>query len=293
MHVLGIMVRNGSPIWIFRTAMTMLAASAGWTATPVQAAEINLYAAGSLKAALTDVAKAFEEATGGKSRVNTTFGASGLLRERIENGDAAHVFASANMGHPGRLKAAGMSAGNVKMFARNQLCAIAKPGLAVTSETLLDVMLDEKTRLGTSTPKADPSGDYAFALFAKAEALAQGAKAALEAKALKLTGGPDSEKPPEGRNTYGWVMSENKADVFLTYCTNAALAKKDTLSLQIIEVPEALSVGAEYGLVVLKSAPEAAGGLAEFILGPDGQAILAAYGFGKGDAAHAAPSRGK
>lgn len=280
--------------WLLRTTMTVFAASACWAATAVQAADINLFAAGSLKAALTEAAQAFEKSANGSLRVNTVFGASGLLRERIENGEAAHVFASANMEHPRKLAAAGLSAGDVKMFARNQLCAIAQPGLAVTSETLLDVMLDENIRLGTSTPKADPSGDYAFALFAKAEALKPGAKATLEAKALQLTGGPNSEKGPEGRNTYGWVMSENRADVFLTYCTNAALAKKDTESLQIIEVPEALSVGADYGLMVLESAPEGASSLAEFILGPDGQAILAAYGFSRGaDAAQAGRQGGE
>ena len=86
-------------------------------------------------------------------------------------------------------------------------------------------MLDPKTRLGTSTPKSDPSGDYAFELFGKAEALTSGAKNALEAKALQLTGGPNSAKAPEGRNLYAWVMESDKADVFLTYCTNAVLAR--------------------------------------------------------------------
>src|SRR5262249_4679319 len=132
---------------------------------------VNLYAAGSLKAALTEVAKAFEEAKGGKVRVESTFGPSGLLRERIEKGEPAHVFASADTGHPKRLADQGRAAGTPSIFARNQLCALARGDLAVTSERLLDVMLDAKVRLGTSTPKADPAGDYAFALFAKAEKL--------------------------------------------------------------------------------------------------------------------------
>ena len=48
-------------------------------------------------------------------------------------------------------------------------------------------MLDPAVKLGTSTPKADPSGDYAFEVFAKAEKLKPGANAALEKKALQLT----------------------------------------------------------------------------------------------------------
>ena len=129
------------------------------------------------------------------------------------------------------------------VFARNQLCALAREGLKVTPATLLDTLLDPAVRVGTSTPKADPSGDYAFALFAKAEAHKPGARAALEAKALQLTGGPTSEKAPAGRNQYGWVMESGKADVFLTYCTNAILARKEVASLQIVQIPPELNVG--------------------------------------------------
>jgi len=250
---------------------------------PVKADTLRLYAAGSLKAALGDVARSFEQERGGKVHVETEFGASGLLRERIEKGEHADVFASANMKHPQTLADAGRSAGKVRMFARNQLCAIAQPGVEVTSDTLLDRMVSAQIRLGTSTPKADPSGDYAFALFGKAEALQAGAKAALEAKALKLTGGPDTQKAPDGRNQYGWVMSQNKADIFLTYCTNAVLAQKDTPSLKIVEVPAALAVGADYGVIVMKDAPADGEDLADFILSPTAQKILRAYGFGVGE----------
>lgn len=243
---------------------------------------LNLYAAGSLKRAMSDVARAFEAAHEGTT-VTTTFGPSGLLRERIEGGEVAHVFASANMKHPATLADAGRVRGEVKMFARNQLCAIAQDGVAVNSETLLETMLREDIRVGTSTPKADPSGDYAFALFGKADGLIDGARAKLEGKALQLTGGPDSAKAPEGRNTYGWVMAEGKADIFLTYCTNAVLAKADTPSLRIVEVPQALAVGADYGLVVMADAPETAEALAAFILDPQAQKILRDYGFGVGD----------
>jgi molybdate transport system substrate-binding protein len=251
--------------------------------TPVKADTLRLYAAGSLKAALGEVARDFEKKTGGKHQVETEFGASGLLRERIEKGEPAHVFASADMKHPQTLAEAGRAAGKVRMFARNELCAIAQPEVDVTSATLLDRMLSPDVRVGTSTPKADPSGDYAFALFGRADALKAGAKAALEAKALRLTGGPDTQKAPDGRNQYGWVMSEKKADIFLTYCTNAVLAKKDMPSLKIVEIPAALAVGANYGMIVLKDASAEAEELANFILAPSAQKILRDYGFGAGD----------
>lgn len=238
--------------------------------------EVALYAAGSLKAALGDVSRNFEKATG--HTVANTFAPSGLLRQRIEKGEPAQVFASANMKHPTTLHKNGL-AGPVTMFARNKLCAIAQPDVTVTTETLLDVLLDAKTRVGTSTPKADPSGDYAWQLFDKADKAAPGAFAKLDAKAMKLTGGPKSEKAPKGRNQYGWVMEGKKADVFLTYCTNAVLAKKEVPALQIVAVPDALSVGANYGITVLNGTPAVAAELKDYILSAAGQEVLASYGF--------------
>jgi molybdate transport system substrate-binding protein len=261
---------------------TLIAAFVILLPTVASAETLNLYAAGSLRAALTDVARAFEARNAGL-QVEAEFAASGLLRERIEKGEAAHVFASADMGHPQKLADAALARTRVGVFARNQLCALVRAGLSVTSATLLDAMLDAGVRLGTSTPKADPSGDYAFALFAKAEAHKAGAKATLEAKALQLTGGPASEKAPAGRNQYGWVMDSGQADIFLTYCTNAVLAQKEVPALQIVRIPPELNVGADYGMIVLKSAPAAADKLAAFIRNEDGQAILVGYGFGRGD----------
>ncbi|MFD2741561.1 molybdate ABC transporter substrate-binding protein [Sulfitobacter aestuarii] len=245
-------------------------------APPVLAAEpVQLHAAGSLKAAMGGLAGSF---TGQTARpVETHFAPSGLLRERIEGGEAAQVFASANMRHPQKLASEGRAA-PVVLFARNRLCALAQPGVQVSSDSLLDTMLNPDIRLGTSTPKADPSGDYAWEVFAKAENLTPGARAQLETKALQLTGGPQSAQPPAGRNPYGWVMAEQQADVFLTYCTNAVLAQQDTPGLQIIALPEPLAVGADYGLTVLQDVPRAAWELAFYILSPEGQQILAQYG---------------
>ena len=251
--------------------VSLLAAALGLAMSAAQAHDLSLYAAGSLKAALTDVAADYAEAY--DTPVATSFGPSGLMRERIEAGETAHVFASANMRYPRTLESAGKG-GPVALFARNRLCGLARPEVEVTPETLLDVMLNETTRLGTSTPKADPSGDYAFELFDKS-----GHADALQAKALQLTGGPDSAAPPEGRNTYAWVLDSDQADIFLTYCTNAVLARKEVPDLQIVQIPEPLSVGADYGLIVLDGAPPEAWKLALHILSPAGQAVLAEYGF--------------
>ncbi len=237
---------------------------------------VRLYAAGSLRLALSDAARAFEAKHG--VRVDGTFGASGLLRERIEAGAPAEVFASANMEHPAALAAAGR-AEPVVLFARNRLCALARPGVVLSTDTLLERILDPAVKLGTSTPRNDPSGDYAWALFAKAEALRPGARAALETKALQLTGGPQSPPPPAGRSVYAMHLATGNADIFLAYCTAAAEAKAEIPGITVVALPPSLSVGAEYGIVMMRGARGEAARFAMFVLSPDGQAVLERHGF--------------
>jgi molybdate transport system substrate-binding protein len=260
-------------VWLMTALASMAVGSAQAQSPPLQ-----LYAAGSLREAMTAVAQQFEAQNGRK--VALTFGASGLLRERIEKGEGAQVFASADMDHPQRLAAQGGWQAPA-VFALNQMCALAAPAVEVSPDTLLDAMLRPTVRLGTSTPKADPSGDYAWALFRRAETLRAGAQAALEAKALQLTGGADSPKPPSGRGTYAWVMDQGQADVFLTYCTNAVAAQREVPRLKIVVVPEALQVSARYGLTSRGAADAGAAQLAQFILSPTAQAILRSHGFGQ------------
>lgn len=250
----------------------LLSAAIVLAVTPAVAQDdLTLFAAGSLKAALSDVVGNYSNEYG--RAVITAFGPSGLMRGRIEEGEGAHVFASANMRHPRTLEAAGRG-GPVALFARNQLCALARPEVEISTDSLLSVMLDDQIRVGTSTPKADPSGDYAFELFDKS-----GHAEVLKTKALQLTGGPDSASPPAGRNAYAWVLDTDQVDVFLTYCTNAVLAQAEVDALQIIQVPPALAVGADYGLIVLDEAPAQAWHLAMYILSPAGQTVLRDYGF--------------
>lgn len=249
----------------------MLSSSSSDAAEPVW-----LHAAGSLRAALTDVTRAFETATG--ARVTAKFGASGLLKNEIAGGAKAAVFASANMEHPRALSQAGRS-GAVVLFARNRLCALARPGVEVSTATVIERMLDPQLKLGTSTPKADPSGDYAWATFRKVDRLRPGSFAVLERKALQLTGGPSSPPPPAGRSVYGAIIEGGDADLFLTYCTNAHVAAKEVPGAKVVDLPDNIAVGADYGLTVMTGASEGAYRLALFILSPDGQAILAQHGF--------------
>lgn len=230
---------------------------------------LTLRAAGSLRAALSDLARRFAAGTG--LEVEPVFGPSGLIREAILDGAPTALFASADMENPRRV--AERLGGTVRPFARNTLCALAASSLDATPETLLDVLLAPETRIGTSTPGADPSGDYAWQVFDRADAVRPGATAILKAKARTLVGGTFAAPA-----TYAELVSRGDADVFLTYRTNALRAKAENPSLRLVDLPEALAVGATYGLVPPGGDPDGER-LAAFILSAEGQDLLHEYGF--------------
>jgi len=246
----------------------------------VRADTVQLYAAGSLRAALTEVGRSFESETA--ISVKAKFGPSGVLKDEILNGAKADVFASANLEHPRALSAANKS-GPVRLFARNRLCALVKPELKVDSESLLERMLDPSVKLAISTPKADPSGDYAFEVFRKADAVKPGSRAILEAKALQLTGSPSSTQPPTGRAVYGWYVAEGRADIFLAYCTAVREALAQNPGQQSVALPDALAVCADYGLTVISGADFPPQKFADYLMSPEGQKILLSHGFAPGE----------
>lgn len=207
------------------------------------------------------------------------FGASGLLKDRIAAGEHAGNVLRVRQ-HGASASARGGRQGVARQrFTRNTLCALAAPKANATPETLVDRMLDPAVKLGTLTPGADPSSDYAMLMFERVEQQGRaGAFKALSGKALKLTGGPDSPPPPVGRNVYGVLVAEGQADIFITYCTNALIAVAEQPGLRSVAVPDAINVGADCGVSVIGDAP-AAKRFVAFLLGSPGQAILAQQGF--------------
>ncbi|WP_295640188.1 molybdate ABC transporter substrate-binding protein [uncultured Methylibium sp.] len=259
-------------------AMAMGVGLAGGAAA--QPAELVVYAAGSLRAALTEVGRRYE-ALPEVGKVRFVFGASGLLKDRLVAGEEADLFASANMQHPQALADAG-KAGAVQRFARNRLCLLARPEARVTTDNLLGRLLDPAVRVGTSTPKADPSGDYTWEMFRKLAARGgpyAGAYETLDRKALQLTGGPGSPPPPTGRSVYGALLEGGQADVFVTYCTNALQARQEVPGLQLHDLPDDVNVAADYGVVRLGASGARAQRFLDLLLGAEGQAILRRQGF--------------
>lgn len=258
--------------------LALVAVSAQSQAQTQTQPPLRVHAAGSLRLALSEVARSFS-ARPGEGPVSLVFGASGLLKDRLAGGEPGHVFASANMAHPEALAAAGL-AGPVQRFARNRMCLLLRPGLDIAADGAVAALLDPTLKLGVSTPRADPAGDYALQVFDRIEQAGHaGAAAALRGRALQLTGGPGSPPPPPDRSVYGLLLAQGAADLFLTYCTNAAQALREQPGQRNLALPESVDVAASYGLTLLNGAPEPAQRFVDYLLSPTGQALLAGHGF--------------
>ncbi|MDR6292136.1 molybdate transport system substrate-binding protein [Inquilinus ginsengisoli] len=247
--------------------------------SPAAPDRISVYAAGSLRVALPALTAAFTAATG--TAVAVRHGPAGLLRERIEAGDRPDLFLSADLGHPARLAEAGLS-GPPVLFARNAMVAVAHRRAGATTANLLERMLDPAIGIGTSTPLKDPSGDYAWAIFRRAEALRPGAFARLDVKAKTLVGGTE---PPPGAavsapySPVARALEDGTVDLFLGYASGLGSLAAGHADLDLVELPAGLAVGPEYGLSLLNDGRPAAARFALFLLSLDGQALLRQSGF--------------
>ena len=166
----------------------------------------------------------------------------------------------------------------VILFARNTLCALARPELGLNEANLLDRLLDPAVRIATSTPGSDPLGTYSWEVFARADSVKPGARATLEAKAKKLVGGGEKTPPlVAGKGAVEGIFLSDQADVMLIYCSAVAAVQKEVPTLTSIKLPLALAVQPADGLVILDSKPVALRFVA-FVMSEEGQATLKKHG---------------
>jgi molybdenum ABC transporter molybdate-binding protein len=240
------------------------------------AEELRIFGAGSLREVMGEIGQRYTQTTG--TTVIAEFGPSGLLRERIERGEHADLFASADMGHPLKLLRDGRAT-RVVMFTRNTLCGVAARQVGLTTANFLDRLLDPAIKLGTSTPGADPAGDYTWTMFRRADVLRPGSYKILNGKAQQIVGGHSNNTLVDGKDRAVAALAAGRVDIVIGYCSGAKLRLSQMAELQVSEVPLEIAAGPEYGLAVLKDANSRTLDLALFILSPDGQQVLSLYGF--------------
>jgi molybdate transport system substrate-binding protein len=245
------------------------APTASPTAAPT-AAPVNLtiYGASSLKAVLARAQTAYAAANPGTTLTIST-DSSTALETKIEQGAPADLFLSADTTNPQKLVDKGLAAGSVTKFAGNLLTIIVPTANPAGIQTPAD--------LAKSGVKVIAAGDtvpitkYATQLVANL-AKQPGYPADFVAKyTANIVSKQDNVAAVVSQIELG------EGDAGIVYVTDAKTSTKVTT----IAVPDAANVPATYSGVVVKASANAAAAQAfmTWFAGPDGQAILASFGF--------------
>ncbi|WP_448310614.1 substrate-binding domain-containing protein [Pantoea sp. PGP6] len=202
---------------------------------------------------------------------DTLFGPAGLLRECIEAGEPCDLFASANRAHPETLLHRGRAL-SVIPFASNMLCLTIRSDVLHPGDDWHTLLTRGDLRIATSTPGADPSGDYTQRLFTQMGDAGE----AVRQRAMALVGGRDTPPVPHGRLAAEWLILEGKADLFIGY-SSYRTALGQIAGLRVIDIPVVFNPQAEYVCAVITPQAEP---LAAFLASPLAQSVLRDAGFG-------------
>jgi len=234
---------------------------------------LQVLAAGSLRHVWPGVVSAFQHYY--PAGIETQFGPAGILRQRIEQGEACDLFVSASIAHPQTLLQAGL-AQRTGVFCHNFLCLNVRSDRVDSAADWLDLLRNPALRLATSTPGCDPCGDYAWQLFERIGQHETELGQRLKQRAMPLVGGKDSVPVPPGMQASVWLIKSGQADLFIGYRSYAHLLQANE-GITTLLIPEAWQTRADYGYAVCQPAGHK---LAELLLTCEGQEIFVKAGFG-------------
>jgi molybdate transport system substrate-binding protein len=247
-----------------RCVVLVLALGAGLSCGAPARQTVTVFAAASLGDSFRAIETAYEAAHP-ELDVVINFAGSQLLATQLLEGAAADVFASADAPTLDRVIAERPElTGTRRAFASNRLVFVVPSESEVDTFDELEALVQrENIKIVLAGPNV-PVGRYAR------EALDQlGLRDAFEAKLVS------NEDSVDG------VLSKvelGECDVGIAYVTDLHRSDK----LRGISFPERVDVTARYELAVLADgpAPEQGRAFAEFVTGPQGQALLQEHGFG-------------
>jgi molybdate transport system substrate-binding protein len=245
--------------------LTTVEQPSGGTPVPVS---LTIYGAASLKAVLAKVKAAYETAHPGTTLTIST-DSSAALETKIEQGAPADVFLSADTANPQKLVDKGLAAGSIVTFAGNLLTVIvptANPaGIASPAD------LGKSGVKVIAAADAVPITKYATQLVTNLAKQA-GYPADFAARyAANVVSREDNVAAVVAKVELG------EGDAGIVYLTDARTSTK----VGTVVVPVAANVPATYGGVVVKASANVSPATAfmAWLAGPDGQAILASFGF--------------
>ncbi len=220
--------------------------------------DITVLAAASLTEAFTQIGKDFETKNAG-STVTFSFGSSATLAAQIVQGAPADVFAAASPATMTTATAA-VAVDTPSNFVSNTL-EIAVPKGNPHKITGLEDFADASKRTALCAPQV-PCGAAAIKVFAaanivpKPDTLEQDVKAALQ------------------------KVASDEVDAALVYKTDVIIAADQVDGLEFAEAQQAINT---YPIATVKNSknPALAKAFVDYVLSPEGQAVLAKAGFAK------------
>jgi molybdate transport system substrate-binding protein len=239
------------------------------TSSPTTApANLTIYGAASLTAALGKVKATYDAANPGTTLTIST-DSSTALETKIEQGAPADVFLSADTANPQKLVDKGLAAGSVTKFAGNLLTIIVPTGNPAGIQTPAD-LAKNGVKIVTCGPTV-PIAKYATQLVANL-ATQPGYPADFVARY--------NANVVSQQDNVSAVVSQialDDGDAGIVYVTDA----RTSTQVQTIAIPAGANVPATYGGVVVKASANVAAAQAflTWLAGPDGQAVLASFGF--------------
>ena len=219
---------------------------------------ITVSAAASLREVFDQIGDGFSAANPG-AEVTFNFDSSSTLSTQILEGAPADVYASADVANMTKLTDESLIAGDPEIFARNELVIITKPGNPQGIATLADLA---DAGVISLCGEDVPCGRYA--------------KEALDNAGVTI---PESSVT-RGQNATAALaaVAEGDAVAGVVYVTDAASAG-DTV--EAVSIPSEVNVIATYPIGVLEASGDAevAEAFMAYVLGDEGQAVLAENGF--------------
>jgi molybdate transport system substrate-binding protein len=249
--------------------LTTVVVGCGVSATSSrQPVELTVFAAASLAPALEAVQTEYERANAGTTLVLST-DSSAALATQIEQGAPADVFLSADTTNPQKLVDRGLASGDAVVFAGNALTVIVPADDPAAIESPADL-----ARPGVQVVAAGdevPITRYAAELAANLADLAGYPATFPLDYAANVVSKEDNVKAVVAKIELG------EGDAAIVYVTDAA-ASEDVAT---VEVPDDANVRASYAGIVVEASPDQAAATAflDWLAGPDGQGILARFGF--------------
>lgn len=222
--------------------------------------EIIVAAAANLTDAFQELAQQFTARTGIK--VILSFGGTADLGKQIENGAPFDVFAAADVAHVDALEQKGLlTPGTKALYARGSLVLWFPSGSEIKVNDLQELQRKDIERIAIAKPDIAPYGQAAV------ETLGS----------IKLW---ESLQP---KVVYGMNVSQVKQFVSSGNAEVGFLPRSMVKSGEgtFIEIDEQLHRPIDQALGVIKSSrrQDAARRFADFVLGPEGQALLKKYGY--------------